>query len=95
MHAAMACSMLQFLCLLVHMAADQQAEMASYHAGMLECRDTSKALHQAGVSPQDVRVLKNNVVFLSVKGLFDDCKATECDSLFPALGAHQLACIRV
>lgn len=95
MHAAMACSMLQFLCLLVHMAADRQAEMASYHASMLECRDTSQALRQDGVPSQDVRVLKNNVVFLRVKRLLDDCKAIECDSLFPALGAHQLACICV
>ena len=88
MHAATACCMLQLLCLLVHLAADSQVEAATYRARMIECREKSQALRQAGVSGQDVAVLKNNAVFLSVKELLDDCNACNSGNLAPALGAH-------
>lgn len=88
MHAATACCLLQLLCLLVHLAADSQVEVATYRARMMECREKSQALRQAGVPGQDVAVLKNNAAFLSVKELLDDCNAFDRGNLDPVLGAH-------
>lgn len=95
MHAATACCMLQLLCLLVHLAADSQVEMATYRARMIECREESQALRQAGVPGQDVAVLKNTAVFLSVKKLLDDCNTMDYSNLVPAFGAHYLSCNQV
>ena len=79
--------MLQLLCLLVHMAADQQLDATTCRSIMTQCHERSKALRQAGAPTLSARVLKNNIMFLSTKELLDDTNAMR-DALVPAIGAH-------
>ena len=89
LHAATACCMLQLLCLLVHMAADQQLDAATCRSTMTQCHERSKALRQAGGTVVTTHVIKNNMLFLSTKELLDDGNAMR-EALVPAIGAHWL-----